>query len=210
MSNRAPPQRELPPWEPKTRLGLQVAQGTITSLEEIFQNGWKLKEGEIVRALVPDIRDVVINVGIVQKQTDAGEMTRFAAIVAIGNDAGWFGLGRGKAHQMRLAIDKGINEALLHTIPIKLGCGSWECKCGKPHSIPVKAVGKAGSVRVEIYPGPRGLGLVAGEKVKRLLSLAGIKDAWTKTYGATSTASSIANAVYDAFKQTHRFTTTTG
>jgi len=152
----------------------------------------------------------VINVGIVQKQTDAGEMTRFAAIVAIGNDAGWFGLGRGKAHQMRLAIDKGINEALLHTIPIKLGCGSWECKCDKFHSIPVKAVGKAGSVTVEIYPGPRGLGLVAGEKVKRLLSLAGIKDAWTKTYGATSTASSVANAVYDAFKQTHRFTTTTG
>ena len=152
----------------------------------------------------------MINVGIVQKQTDAGEMTRFAAIVAIGNDAGWFGLGRGKARQMRSAIDKGINEALLHTIPIKLGCGSWECKCDKLHSIPVKAVGKAGSVRVEIYPGPRGLGLVAGEKVKRLLSLAGVKDAWTKTYGATSTASSVANAVYDAFKQTHRFTTTTG
>lgn len=58
-------------------------------------------------------------------------------------------------------------------------------------------------MRVEIIPGPRGLGLVAGETIRNLLSLAGIKDAWTRTTGSTSTMASVANAVYDALKKVH-------
>ncbi|MEM4298395.1 MAG: 30S ribosomal protein S5, partial [Nitrososphaerota archaeon] len=82
-------------------------------------------------------------------------------------------------------------------------CGSWECRCGRPHSLPFKAFGKAGSVRIVIIPGPRGLGLVSGETVKTLLALAGVKDAWTRTYGSTSTITSIAYAVYDALRGIH-------
>ena len=72
-----------------------------------------------------------------------------------------------------------------------------------PHSIPFKTVGKSGSVKIVIIPGPRGLGLVAGEKVRNMLSLAGIKDTWTRTFGSTSTVSSVAYAVYDALRKTH-------
>jgi small subunit ribosomal protein S5 len=149
------------------------------------------------------MKNTVVSAGIVQKQTDAGESTRFLAVVAIGNGNGWFGVGKGKAPQMRGAIEKSTNDALLKIIPVKLGCGSWECRCNKPHSVPYKTSGKGGSVRVEIIPGPRGLGLVAGETVKSLLSLAGVKDAWTRTYGSTSTPTSLANAVYDALKRIH-------
>ena len=49
-------------------------------------------------------------------------------------------------------------------------------------------------------PGPRGLGLVAGENIKSLLKLAGIKDAWTKTYGSTNTMSSTTKAVFSALR----------
>ena len=199
--SRYAPQQE--PWVPKTRLGSLVSTGKIASLDEIFENGWRLKEPEIVRTLIPDIKNIVVGVGIVQKQTDAGEITKFNAIVAVGNEKGWFGVGKGKAAQMRTAIDKGTNAALLNIIPVKLGCGSWECRCGRPHSVPVKTSGKGGSVRVEIIPGPRGLGLVAGENVRNLLALAGVEDAWTRTYGSTSTPSSLANAVYDALKKIH-------
>lgn len=191
------------PWVPRTRLGSLVSTGKIASMNEIFENGWRLKEPEIVRTLIPDIKNIVVGVGIVQKQTDAGEITKFNAIVAVGNEKGWFGVGKGKAAQMRTAIDKGTNAALLNIIPVKLGCGSWECRCGRPHSVPVKTSGKGGSVRVEVIPGPRGLGLVAGENVRNLLGLAGVKDAWTRTYGSTSTPSSLANAVYDALKKIH-------
>lgn len=197
-------ERPPPPWVPRTKLGMLVSTGKMSSLVEIFETGVKIKEPEIVRALLPEVKSDVVSVGIVQKQTDAGERTRFKAVVAAGNEDGWFGIGKGKATQMRSAIDKATNDALLNIIPVKLGCGSWECRCGRRHSIPFKTTGKGGSVRVEIIPGPRGLGLVAGETVKNLLTFAGVKDAWTRTYGSTSTMSSVANAVYDALKKLHQ------
>jgi small subunit ribosomal protein S5 len=180
-----------------------VAANKITSMEEVFENGYRVQESEIIRALLPDIRNEVVHVGIVQKQTDAGEMTRFNAIVAAGNENGWLGIGKGKASQMRNAIDKATNAALLNVIPIKLGCGSWECRCNQRHSVPFRVEGKGGSVKVEILPGPRGLGIVAGENIQNLLKLAGIKDAWTKTYGSTNTMSSTTKAVYNALRSTY-------
>lgn len=190
-------------WEPRTRLGLKVSKGEVTSMEEIFQNGWKIKEPEIVKTLIPDLKSVVVHAGIVQRQTDAGEVTKFSVLVGVGNSNGWFGLGRGKAAQMRSAIDKATKDAYLNVIPVRLGCGSWECRCGHLHSLPSKIEGSGGSVRIEIIPGPKGLGLVAGETVRLLLELAGIKDAWTRTYGSTSTMASIAYAIYDALTKIH-------
>ncbi len=157
------------PWVPRTKLGTMVAEGKITSLEEIFQQGWKIREPEMVKKLVPDLNSEVVSVGIVQKQTDAGELTRFGAVVAVGNGSGWFGVGKGKAAQMKSAIDKATNDALLNIIPVKLGCGSWECKCGTMHSVPYRITGKAGSVRVELLPGPRSLGRVAGPRADQPL-----------------------------------------
>ena len=161
-------------WVPRTKLGKQVNEGKVTSLEEIFQTGQRVRESEIVMKLLPDLRSQVVGAGIVQKQTDAGELTRFAAVVAVGNGAGWFGVGRGKAMQMREAIEMATNNALLNIIPVKLGCGSWECRCGRTHSVPYRIRGKSGSVTVEIIPGPRALGLVAGPALKNLLELAGV------------------------------------
>ncbi|MEM2481747.1 MAG: hypothetical protein QW365_01450, partial [Candidatus Nezhaarchaeales archaeon] len=80
---------------------------------------------------------------------------------------------------MREAIDKAIVEAKLNIIPIRLGCGSWECRCGRPHSVPIKTWGKAGSVEITLIPAPRGTGLAAGDTAKIVLRLAGVKDVWT-------------------------------
>lgn len=190
-------------WLPRTKLGKMVSEGKISSLDEIFQSGLRIREADIVKKLLPDLRSEVVGVGIVQKQTDAGELTRFAAVVAVGNGAGWFGVGKGKAMQMREAIDKATNAAILNIIPVKLGCGSWECRCGTRHSVPYRISGKAGSVTIQIMPAPRSLGLVAGPALKNLLQLAGVKDAWIRTFGSTSTMSSLANAVYDAFRMSH-------
>ena len=190
-------------WKPRTTLGIMVASGKINSMDQVYENGMRIQEFEIVKQLIPDIKSQVVHVGMVQKQTDAGEMTRFNALVSVGNEAGWFGIGKGKAAQMRIAIDKATNAAYLNVIPVKLGCGSWECRCNQLHSIPFKVRGKGGSVVTEIVPGPRGLGLVAGENIKSLLKLAGIKDAWTKTYGSTNTMSSTTKAVFSALRSTY-------
>jgi small subunit ribosomal protein S5 len=196
-------QEEHVEWKPRTTLGMMVASGKISSMDQIYENGMRIQESEIVKRLLPEIKSQVVHVGIVQKQTDAGEMTRFNALVAVGNEAGWFGVGKGKASQMRISIDKATTAAYLDVIPVKLGCGSWECRCNQLHSIPFKVRGRGGSVAIEILPGPRGLGLVAGENIKSLLKLAGLKDAWTKSFGSTSTMSSTIKAIFNALRSTY-------
>jgi small subunit ribosomal protein S5 len=194
-------------WVPRTRLGKLIQEGKITSIEEVFIEGLPLREPEIVDVLIPELQEEVININLVQKQTDAGEKSRFKAIVAIGNQDGYVGLGSGKARQVRTAIEKAAINARLNITPIRRGCGSWECGCGKPHSLPFQIEGKCGGVRIVIVPGPRGLGLVAGEVAKIILGLAGIKDCWTRSYGPTRTVPSFAYAVFDALKKTYQLVT---
>jgi len=197
----------LEEWTPRTRLGRLVLEGKISSIEEIFAEGMKIREPEIVDMLLPDLQEEVIHIGIVQKQTDAGEKTRFKAIVVVGNGDGYVGIGSGKADQVRTAIEKAANEARLNVTIVRRGCGSWECGCGQPHSLPFETVGKSGSVVIKIIPGPRGLGLVASEVAKVILRLAGVRDCWTRSYGQTRTVPSFAYAVYNALKRTYEIVT---
>jgi len=197
----------LDEWVPKTRLGKMIQEGKITSVDEVFLSGLKISEPQIVDALIPDIQEEVINVNLVQKQTDAGEKSSFKAIVAVGNRDGYIGLGSGKARQVRTAIEKAAVAARLNIVPVKRGCGSWECGCGKPHSVPFMVEGKCGGVRVVIVPGPRGLGLVASEVAKVILGLAGVKDLWMRSYGSTRTVPSFAYAVFDALRKTYSLIT---
>ena len=207
MSSRTRLKEAVEEWVPRTKLGRLIQEGKITSIEEIFMEGYRIREPEIVDILFPDLEEEVININLVQKQTDAGEQSRFKAIVAIGNRDGYVGLGSGKARQVRTAIEKAAVDARLNITPVRRGCGSWECGCGKPHSLPFQVRGKCGSVEVVLIPGPRGLGLVASEIAKIILSLAGIKDCWTRSYGSTRTVPSFAYAVFDALKKTYAIVT---
>jgi len=198
------PRREpvVIPWVPKTILGKKVDSGEITTMEEIYEKGYRIQEAGIIKKLLPDLKTEVIDVGLIQKMTPNGQSTRFKALVAAGNENGWLGIGLGKSKQMRIAIEKANNAAFLNVSPVKLGCGSWECRCDQKHSVPFKVKGKGGSVTIEILPGPRGLGLVAGGKIRNLLRLAGLKDAWTSTKGSTTTMNSTSKALLECLRQT--------
>jgi len=191
-------------WVPRTLLGRMVIEGKITSIDEVFNQGYKIYESEIVDYLFPELRQEVLTVNLVQKQTDAGEKTRFKSLVVVGNYDGYFRLGSGKHKQTRVGIQKATKEAKLNIFPVRRGCGSWACDCEDLHSVPVKVNGKCGSVRVELIPGPRGLGIVAGKTAKTILSFAGIKDCWTRSYGSTKTVPSFAFATADALMNTYR------
>jgi small subunit ribosomal protein S5 len=180
-----------------------ILEGHISSIEEVFMEGLKIREPEIVDVLLPDLQEEVININLVQKQTDAGEKSRFKAIVAVGNRDGYVGLGSGKAKQVRNAIEKGAVDARLNITLVRRGCGSWECGCGKPHSLPFRVRGKCGGVEVVLIPGPRGLGVVANEAAKVILGLAGVKDCWTRSYGSTKTVPSFAYTVFEALRKTY-------
>jgi len=194
-------------WMPRTRLGKMILEGRISSMEEVFMDGSKIREPEIVDVLLPDLQEEVININLVQKQSDAGEKSRFKAIVAVGNRDGYAGLGSGKAKQVRTSIEKAAINARLNITPVRRGCGSWECGCGKPHSLPFQVRGKCGGVEIVLVPGPRGLGVVASEAAKIILGLAGVKDCWTRSYGSTRTIPSFAYAVFDALRKTYSLVT---
>jgi len=197
----------LQEWKPRTKLGKLILEGRISSIEEAFTEGLKIREPEIVDVLLPDLQEEVLNINLVQKQTDAGEKSRFKSIVAVGNRDGYVGLGSGKARQVRTAIEKGAMDARLNITLVRRGCGSWECACGKPHSLPFTVQGRCGGVEISLIPGPRGLGIVASETAKVILGLAGVKDCWTRSYGSTRTVPSFAYAVFDALQKTYRLIT---
>jgi small subunit ribosomal protein S5 len=194
-------------WVPRTKLGKMVLDGKISSIEELFMEGLKIRESEIVDVLLPDLQEEVINIGLVQKQTDAGEKSQFRAVVVVGNRNGYVGLGSGKGKQVRSAIEKAAADARLHITPARRGCGCWECGCGKHHSLPFQVSGECGGVEIVLIPGPRGLGIVASEAAKVILGLAGVKDCWTKSFGSTRTVPSFAYAVFDALKKTYMLVT---
>ncbi|NPA97349.1 MAG: 30S ribosomal protein S5 [Crenarchaeota archaeon] len=194
-------------WRPRTRLGMLVKQGKITSIDEIFANNWLIREPEIVDALLPDLKHEILDITLVQKMTDAGRVSRFRVLVVVGNENGYVGIGLGKARQLRVAIEKAIVDAKLNIIPVRRGCGSWECRCGEPHSVPFKVRGKCGSVEIELRPAPLGTGLVAGDVAKTVLRMAGIRDVWTWTRGETRTTINFAKATFEALRATNRFVT---
>ncbi len=189
-------------WVPRTRLGKLVAEGKIKTMDEAIASGLPLKEPEIVDILLPELYDEVLDISMVQRMTDSGRRTKFRVTAVVGNKDGYVGVGVGKAAQVAPAIQKAVNNAKLNIFKVQRGCGSWECGCGTEHSIPCKVTGSAGSVRVTLIPGPKGLGLVAGEVARKVLEFAGVKDVWTFTKGKTKTTINFARATYEALKQT--------
>ena len=201
-------QRVLEEWQPKTKLGMLVKEGQITDIHEIFRKGYQIKEPEIVDVLLPEVNarenQQVLDIALTVRMTDSGRRVRFRVLAAVGNRDGYVGLGIGHGKEVGIAIRKAINYAKMNIIEIKRGCGSWECRCRRPHSVPFTVEGKEGSVRVKLIPGPRGLGLVIGDVGKKILTLAGVKDVWSQSFGETRTTVNFAKAVFDALYNTNR------
>jgi len=189
-------------WIPKTRLGKMIAQGQVKTIENAILSGLPIREAEIIDFLLPDLIDEVLDINMVQRMTDSGRRVKFRAMVAVGNENGFVGIGEARDTQVGNAIKKATREAKTNIIKIHRGCGSWECGCKGEHTVPLEVVGESGSVRVHLKPAPRGLGLAAGGTAKKVLKLAGIKDVWTRVTGETRTTINFAKATYDALKQT--------
>jgi len=188
-------------WEPKTKLGKMVRKGEIKTISDALKTGLPVREPEIVDLLVPDIEDEVIDVNMVQRMTDSGRRVKFVITVAVGNSNGYLGFGQAKGKEVGSSIRRAIDNAKLNLIEIRRGCGSWECGCGKPHTVPFAVTGKSGSVEITLKPAPRGIGLATGNVAKKILVLAGINDCWAFTRGKTKTTVNYASAVYNALQQ---------
>jgi len=191
-------------WSPKTTLGKKVVAGEITSMEQIYEKNMAILEPQIVDKLVPNLQENVLKIRTVQRTTDSGRKGSFAVTVAVGNKDGYIGVGTGKGSEVRPTIERAIRNAKKNLIHVRRGCGSWECRCDNPHTVPFRVSGRSSSVKVELRPAPRGTGIIAGDAAKKVLELAGVKDVWSRTVGKTSTTLNFALATMEALKKTRR------
>lgn len=206
----------LDEWKPKTELGKKVKNKELTDLGQILDGGHRILESEIVDTLLPNLESELLEVGRskgkfgggkgsiwkqTQKKTSEGNRIKFSAFAVVGNRNGFVGVGFGNSKETVPAREKAVRKAKLNIIKIVRACGSWDCDCKNPHSIPFKVTGKCGSVEVTFMPAPRGTGLKAERKCRTLLGLAGIKDVYTKTKGKTATKLNFFIAAFYALKQ---------
>jgi len=194
-----------------------VKAGQIASYDEILAKGQKILEPEIVDYFFPELQTDFFLIGqskgkfgggqrrvykTTQKKIREGARTKFSYIAIVGNGDGYIGVGKGSSRESLAARNRAVKTAKLNLVRILRGCGSWECGCASPHTLPLKIKGKSGSVRVVLKPAPRGTGLVTNNESKRILTLAGVKDVWTESFGDTRSRINLAYATFNALRNT--------
>ncbi len=185
-------------WNAKTELGRDVAAGKVKSFDEVVRSGRKILENEIIDALLPALDDEVVEVTSTQRMTASGRKMLMRAVVIVGDRNGHVGYGIGKGVETKTAIASAIQNAKRNIVSAVLGCGSWECGCGKGHSLPRTVKGKSGDTEIVLIPAPRGTGIVAGAVSKKVLVLAGFKDVWSKSKGRTRNVLNLVRATIKA------------
>ena len=146
-----------------------------------------IKVGEPVEE---KIEERLIRVRRVFTVVKGGRTIGFNALMVVGNRSGRVGVGLGKAKELIEAIGKGRKKAEKNLVCISL----------KNNTIHHQVIGKYGASKVLLKPASPGTGIIAGEAVRAVVELAGVKDVLTKSLGSNN-ALNVAKATLEGLKQ---------
>jgi small subunit ribosomal protein S5 len=137
-----------------------------------------------------ELKDQVISIRRVTKVVKGGKNLSFSALVAVGDEHGRVGIGKGKAREVPQAIAKAVEDAKKKMITVPLA------ETTTPH--PIR--GEAGGGSVVLRPASKGTGVIAGGAVRIIMELAGIKDILTKSIRSNNPIS-VAHATMNALRK---------
>ena len=144
---------------------------------------------KIINAAELDLQEQLVVLNRVSKTVKGGRISRFAALMVVGDRNGHVGVGLGKAAEVPEAIRKGIEDAKKNMITVSL----------KGTTIPHEVVGVYGAGKVLLKPAAPGTGIIAGGTVRTILALAGIKNIRAKCL-RSSNPTNVVKATFEGLK----------
>ncbi len=137
-----------------------------------------------------NLKETMVALNRVSKTVKGGRIARFTALMVVGDGEGHVGYGLGKASEVPDAIRKGIEDAKKNMITVAI----------KNTTIPHEVLGKFGAGTVLLKPASLGTGIIAGQTVRAVLELAGIKNIRAKSLRSNN-KTNVVKATFEGLKQ---------
>lgn len=122
------------------------------------------------------IQEKLVAVSRNAKVVKGGRIFSFAAITVVGDGKGRVGMGRGKAREVPVAIQKALDDARKNMRHVELINGT----------LYTKVIGKHGATRVFMKPASEGTGIIAGGAMRAVFEVLGVKNVLAKIVGSTN------------------------
>ncbi len=122
------------------------------------------------------LREKMIAINRVTKVVKGGRVMGFAALVVVGDGDGRVGMGKGKAREVPISVQKAMDEARRKLVKINLKNGTLH------HAV----TGRHGSARVYMQPASDGTGIIAGGPMRAIFEVMGVTNVLAKIIGSTN------------------------